>query len=179
MGEIHAYDEEKLIVGVIYHDKDFLEKALTMLTDMFGETDCVSDEFSFSAGFSDYYDEEIGGEGLRRFYSFRRLVNPSEQAKIKTATNRMEKELSVDGKRRINLDPGFMNIGRLMLATTKNAWFRVPLSDGIYTELTLFWARKRWNKMAWTYMDYQSETVQKFLTKVHKIYLEQRKAPET
>jgi hypothetical protein len=62
-----------------------------------------------------------------------------------------------------------------MLATTKETGFRVPLADGIYTELTLFWARGGWQKFPWTYRDYQSERVQTFITKVRKKYLEQRK----
>ena len=46
---------------------------------------------------------------------------------------------------------------------------------GIYTELTLFYARGGWHKLPWTYRDYQSERVQAFLTTVRKKYLAQRK----
>ena len=87
----------------------------------------------------------------------------------------MERILSEDGRRLINLDPGFINHGRLMLATTKAAGFRIPLADGIYTELTLFWARGEWHKLPWSYRDYQSERVQKFITSVRSKYLKQRK----
>ena len=81
-----------------------------------------------------------------------------------------------DGEgRKINLDPGFINHGRLLLATTKETGFRIPLKDGIYTELTLFWARGGWQKLPWTYRDYQSERVQKFITDVRRTYLAQRK----
>ena len=41
MGAIYDFDEEKLIVGVIYSDKEVFEKAMKMLTDAFGETDGV------------------------------------------------------------------------------------------------------------------------------------------
>ena len=176
MGAIYDFEEEKLIVGVIYSDKETLDKAMKMLTDAFGEVDCVCEEFSFSEEFSNYYDGELGGEGLRRIYSFKDTVDPSRQAEIKELTNEFERILSVDGNRKINLDPGFINHGRLMLATTKAAGFRIPLARGIYTELTLFWARGEWHKFPWSYRDYQSERVQKFLTKVRGIYLEDRKA---
>ena len=65
--------------------------------------------------------------------------------------------------------------GRLMLATTKAAGFRIPLKDGIYTELTLFYARGGWHKFPWSYRDYQSERVQKFLSEVREIYLKERR----
>lgn len=177
MGEIFEFEKEKLIVGVIYHDKEVFEAALEALKERFGEWDFVSEEFSFSEDFSTYYDGELGGEGLRRIYSFDRLIDPAEQAEIKEFTNALEAKLSIDGKRKINLDPGFLNHGRLLLATTKATGFRIPLKRGIYTELTLFYARGKWNKLPWTYRDYQSELVQKFLSSVRKKYLSQRKNP--
>lgn len=175
MGLAEKFEKEKLIVGIIYSDTDLLEKALQALISKFGEIDAVSEEFSFSKQFSTYYDEELGGEGLRRIYSFREHIEPSRQAEIKTFTNELELILSPDGMRKVNIDPGFINHGRLLLATTKPAGFRIPLSSGIYTELTLFWARGAWQKLPWTYRDYQSELVQGFITSVRKKYLEERK----
>ena len=175
MGEIFDFEKEKLIIGVIYSDKEILEQAMTEIVARFGEYDMVSEEFSFSKEFSSYYDDELGGEGLRRIYSFENLVDASEQAEIKEWTNELELKLAVDKNRKINLDPGFINHGRLMLATTKKAGFRIPLKRGIYTELTLFWAKGSWHKLPWSYRDYQSERVQKFITEVRSKYLSQRK----
>ena len=175
MGAALEFEKEKLIIGVIYHDEEVLREAMRILVDEFGEVDLVSEEFSFSGEFSTYYDDELGGEGLRRIYSFKETVAPDRQADIKIRTNEIEASFSVDGKRKINLDPGFINHGRLMLATTKETGFRVPLKDGIYTELTLFYARGAWQKFPWTYRDYQSERVQRFITEVRDIYLAERR----
>lgn len=176
MGQVYDFEKEKLIVGVIYNDEDIYNSALKMLIDAFGEIDGESERFSFSREFSDYYDGELGGEGQRVIFSFRDTVDPSRQAEIKQKTNEMERILSDgNGNRLINLDPGFINHGRLMLATTKNAGFRIPLADGIYTELTLFWAKGAWHKLPWSYRDYQSEKVQRFLTETRKRYLKERK----
>ena len=175
MGQVYEFEKEKLIVGVIYNDEDIYNRALKMLTDAFGEIDGESERFSFSKEFSDYYDDELGGEGLRVIFSFKDTVDPARQADIKIATNEMERILSEDGKRRINLDPGFISPGRLMLATTKKTGFRIPLEKGIYTELTLFWAKGEWHKLPWSYRDYQSERVQRFLTETRKKYLDERK----
>lgn len=174
MGAIHEFEKEKLLIGVIYHDKDILDAALLDVKEKFGEWDMISEEYSFSHDFSTYYDGELGGEGIRRIYSFERLVDPSEQAEIKEFTNSIEMKYSRDGKRLINLDPGLMSHGRFMLSTTKNASFRIPLKRGIYTEMTLFYARGAWQKLIWTYQDYQSERVLSFLEKVRKKYLKQR-----
>ena len=172
MARTYTFEPEKLIIGVIYSDRDVLEKTLELLVREFGEIDAVSEEYSFSDEFSTYYDTELGGKGIRKIYSFKEPVDPSRQAKIKIFTNNIEKSFN----RRINLDPGLISHGRLLLATTKATGFRVALEDGIYSELTLFYARGKWNKLPWTYRDYQTERVQKFLAKVRKIYLEQRKS---
>ena len=177
MGQVYEFEKEKLIVGVIYNDRQIYDMALKMLTEAFGEIDGESERFSFSREFSDYYDGELGGEGQRVIFSFKDTVDPSRQAEIKKATNEMEKLLSDEsGNRLINLDPGFINHGRLMLATTKKAGFRIPLENGIYTELTLFWAKGEWHKLPWSYRDYQSERVQRFLTETRRKYLLERKA---
>lgn len=175
MGEIFDFEREKLIIGVIYSDEEILNRAMERVLEHFGPYDMVSEEFSFSKEFSGYYDQELGGEGMRRIYSFEELVDASEQAEIKEWTNALEAELAVEGNRKINLDPGFINHGRLMLATTKKAGFRIPLKRGIYTELTLYWARGEWHKLPWSYRDYQSERVQKFITQVRAKYLNQRR----
>ena len=85
MGQVFEFEKEKLIVGVIYNDADIYEKALEMLRSAFGEIDGESERFSFSKEFSDYYDEELGGEGKRVIFSFRDTVDPSRQAEIKKA----------------------------------------------------------------------------------------------
>ena len=178
MGLAQNFEKEKLIIGFIYNTEENFQKALKIMTEKFGEVDFETEEFSFTEEFSSYYDEELGGEAKRRILSFERLVDPEMQAAIKTFTNSVEAEFSIDGNRKINLDPGFLSHGRLLLATTKKTGFRIPLKDGIYTELTLFYARGTWQKLPWTYRDYQSERVQAFLTTVRRRYLEQRKAEE-
>ncbi len=178
MGAAQNFEKEKLIIGFIYHTADVFEKALSIMKDRFGEVDFITDEFSFSEEFSNYYDEELGGEGKRRILSFDKLIDPSMQAEIKTFTNAIEARFADEAGRKVNIDPGFLSHGRLMLATTKKTGFRIPLSNGIYTELTLFYSRGGWQKLPWTYRDYQSQRVQNFLTVVRKKYLEQRKNEE-
>ena len=178
MGLALEFEKEKLIMGFIFNSDSVFEEALAIIKERFGEIDFSTEEFSFSREFSDYYDSELGGEGRRIIVSFEKLVDPSEQAAIKTFTNEIEMRFSDSDGRKINLDPGFISHGRVMLATTKKTGFRVPLSDGIYTELTLYYARGAWQKLPWTYRDYQSKRVQDFLTEARRKYLLQRKSLE-
>ena len=152
-----------------------LRGSISKLKAAFGETDIESDSYSFS-DISPYYDDEMGGTVFRKMLSFSECRDPQELAAIKTLTNSIEQQTADAGNRHINLDPGFISAGRLSLATTKNAGHRIPLSDGIYAELTLFYARHAWHPFPWTYMDFKLPQVHDFLTQARKIYMQQRKS---
>ena len=109
MGAVSEFEREKLIVGVIYNDMDVYRRAIDMLTEAFGEIEDESEHFSFSEEFSDYYDEELGGCGMRVIFSFKNTVEPDRQAEIKKAVAagywqlyrynpEMETPLTVDSK---------------------------------------------------------------------------------
>ena len=175
MGTAHHFEPEKLICALLFTEESAADAAVARLKALYGDTDCESSTYSFSA-ISPYYDGEMGGTVYRRLISFAACRDPQELAAIKTQTNRIEQETAEQGNRHINLDPGFVSCGRLSLATTKNAGHRIPLSQGIYAELTLFYARGAWNPFPWTYMDYKMPEVHAFLSEVRAIYMQQRKA---
>ena len=175
MGTAQRFEPEKLICAILYTDEASADAAISKLKAAFGETDIESDSYSFS-DISPYYDDEMGGTVFRKMLSFSECRDPQELAAIKTLTNSIEQQTADAGNRHINLDPGFISAGRLSLATTKNAGHRIPLSDGIYAELTLFYARHAWHPFPWTYMDFKLPQVHDFLTQARKIYMQQRKS---
>ena len=174
MGKAVSFEPEKLICAVLYTDESTADTAVSKLKEAFGETDLESEPYCFS-DISPYYDGEMGGKVYRRLLSFAECRDPAELAAIKTLTNSIEQATADAGNRHVNLDPGFVSAGRLSLATTKNAGHRIPLSDGIYAELTLFYARHAWNPFPWTYMDFKLPRVHAFLSQARSIYMEQRK----
>ena len=56
----------------------------------------------------------------------------------------------------MNLDPGLLSLGKLILASTKDNAQRIPLRDGIYAEVTLIYREKSYRPLPWTYPDYRS-----------------------
>ena len=174
MGTAHEFEREKLFCGVLYTDENDYVRACERLRERFGAIDLESDPLSFSA-FSDYYGYEMTGEVYRRFVSFEVFAAPDTIADIKTWTNEVEADMSVDGKRRVNLDPGLIGHGRLLLPTTKPAGHRIALRDGIYIEMTLFYSRGGWHEFPWTYRDFKSEEVQGIMTQIRKKYIKTRR----
>ncbi|MBO4219565.1 MAG: DUF4416 family protein [Clostridia bacterium] len=174
MGSIKSFEPEKLVVGIMYIDEDHFRSVLDVLTPVFGKTDAETEEYSFS-DFSGYYDTEMDGSVMKRFVSFERLVDPSALSEIKIRTNSIEDDMSVSGNRRVNIDPCLLSHGRFVMATTKGASFRVPLSGGIYADLSLVYSRGEWKDFFWTYADVKSDRMKAFLSDVRRKYLEQRK----
>lgn len=67
-------------------------------------------------------------------------------------------------KRLVNIDPGYLSMTKLVLASTKNREHRIYLREGIYAEVTLAFRDQTWMAMPWTYADYQRSDVLEFLT---------------
>jgi hypothetical protein len=104
----------------------------------------------------------------RNFYSFPGLVDPSELAPIKVWTNELELSFSSEGRRLFNLDPGLLFLTRFVLATTKDRPQRIPLSLGIYAELTLIYENDEYRPLRWTYPDWASEDYRAFLKELRE-----------
>ncbi|NIZ47227.1 DUF4416 family protein [Entomospira nematocerorum] len=169
MGLATHYTKEKLMMGLLFHHLDQAKLAKELTQQHWGSCDYESAIFNFS-DHSPYYDKEMNGTVFRQFFSFTALIEPDQLATIKTITNDIEKTFQHNGYRPINLDPGLINTGRLVLATTKNATHRIALQHGIYGELTLFYSRKSWNPFPWTYPDFRSEAVQAVLSDIRNLY---------
>ena len=89
--------------------------------------------------------------------TFAPLVDPARLPAIKLETNALEREMSEDGARRVNIDPGYVSLGKLVLASTKDHAHRLYLGQGIYGEVTLAFQQGRFRPWPWTYPDYARE----------------------
>ncbi|MBN1646753.1 MAG: DUF4416 family protein [Spirochaetales bacterium] len=173
MGVIKVFCSEKLVFGVLYGESALLEQARNMLEARYGPVDIESSEFYFS--YTDYYNSEMGTPIFRKFFSFSGLVSPERLADIKKFSNSVEEKFLEGNRRKINLDPGLLNQGRLLLASTKNHAHRVPLSGGIYAEITLLFKRGGIEHLPWTYPDFRSGDYDKDLLAFRRKYSEQLK----
>ena len=152
----------KLIFGLLFRDFEVQQQALNALCEQFGPLDFLSDPRQFS--YTPYYDKEMGPDLCRQTGSFLELVRPETLPDIKLFTNGIEKRLAMEGKRRINIDPGLLSEERLVLATGKNYTHRIYLRDGIFADLTLMYQGGAYRAFPWTYPDYQDPMLLRCLT---------------
>jgi hypothetical protein len=82
----------------------------------------------------------------------------------------MEQARSAGGRRTANIDPGYLLLERLVLATGKNYSHRIYIGRGIYADLTLIYRDGAYRALPWTYPDYAGEPLRRFLTAVRRKY---------
>jgi len=125
--------------------------------DAWGPVALESEPFEFVE--TDYY-EPTRGAGIKKiFWVYERLVDPATLITIKRQTNDWEAEYAAasdhEESRPLNLDPGYLTLGKLVLASTKDHAHRIYLGQGIYGEVTLQYRGNQWQEGDWTFPDYR------------------------
>ena len=175
MGTPGSSEAAKLVCAVMGRDEAMLAKGRDLMAERYGAVEFESPVYDFS--FSAYYEPEMGEGLVKRFLGFGPHVDPGDLAEVKRTSNALESELArPDGLpgRGVNIDPGYVNGGQLVLATTKNYSHRIYIGKGIYAEVTLLFTRGAYTPLPWTYPDYRTGEALAFFTRVREAFLNQR-----
>jgi hypothetical protein len=167
MGLIHFPKQVLLLMAVFSPDSSAFDWVRKRAEAQWGALVLESESFPFET-FTDYYAKEMGEKLPKRLWAFERLIQPDLLPTIKCLTNEWESEFksftTSPADRPLNLDPGYIDLGKLILASTKDHAHRIYLSDGIFAETTLIYTQKQWKSLPWTYPVYQSTDTQTFPT---------------
>lgn len=161
----------KLIAGFIFKEVAAYQKAKPILIKKFGQTDYESKIFPFDR--TDYYKDELGDGLSRIFVSFKNLIPPDALPAIKIFINRLEIKNSFTGKRLINIDPGYLDLAKLVLATTKDFCHRIYCGRGIFEEITLSFRGNSFKACEWTYPDYRAAGYIDVFNHIRQLYAKQ------
>jgi len=165
----------KFIVAITIPQNEINQNVESVLEDEIGSLDTRSDIYCFS-DFSNYYDSEFGGRCWKYFVSVSDLLVSEKLVPIKLRTEEIQKSFAdKEGKRTVNLDPGYLNGWQLVLSTVKNHSHRIYLSDGVFGEVTLLFRRPDFFPLPWTYPDYQAEEQLRYFKKLRDLYNRQLK----
>jgi hypothetical protein len=176
MGLIKVPRPVKLFAGVLYSSPSLLLDVEKQLADLVGPVDLRSEPCPFDS--TDYYDDDMGRPLFRVFLSFAELVPPEKISSIKIRTNELEAEMAARQsavKRPVNIDPGYLEESKIVLASTKNFSHRILIADGIYAEVTMQYEGKEWRTLPWTFPDFRSGRYSAFFTAVRDRYRSQLK----
>ncbi|HMK61789.1 MAG TPA: DUF4416 family protein [Dissulfurispiraceae bacterium] len=157
MGRIRTPEKTLLFAGVLFKDNQYYLKAYDNLRQSFGEV--IMETAPLRWEYSDHYRQEMGGPLYRRFLFFKELFDPEKLAEAKLITNKIECSMSIDDRRCANLDPGYLTLAKIVLASTKDYSHRIYIRDGIHAEVTLIYSKdaKEYVPNINTYNDYKDE----------------------
>jgi len=156
MGRVKAPEPAVLFIGTLYSDAEIFKRSKEIIEENFG--DILLESPSTVWEYSSYYKDELGWPLFRQFIFFKNLIDPGILSDIKLKTNEIEDTLSSGGRRRINLDPGYLTLSKIVLASTKNYAHRIYLGKGIYGEVSLLFKDGIYNSYLYTYRDYRDKT---------------------
>lgn len=175
LGEIKQPERAKLFCAIMYAEGFDIVLVISDLEKTFGKVETRGEKYQFT--FTDYYTPEFGENLYKEIVVFSGTVEQEKLAEIKRFTNSVEeKYLAENGKRSINIDPGFVLPSKLILASTKDFSHRIYIGDGIYAEITFMFSRKGVRFLDWTYPDYRSSEVTDFFIKEREKYMNEMKS---
>ncbi len=160
----------KLFIGILTNSDELLFMAEKKLLKKFGIIDFKTTKFPFSH--TEYYSS-MGKNLYKVLLSFKKTIKRAKIVNIKLYTNRLEKKLSNKEKRKINIDPGYLTLSNVYLASCKEFFHRVYLNRGVYLENEFRYVAKQYQPWEWTYPDYKKPEYLEFFHTVRGIYYKQ------
>ncbi len=169
MGEVREYPPVLLFAAVTFQPTMDLKAILKRLENEFGAIESRSPLFDFDT-FTHYYQPEMGSGLKKLIVTFKHLIKAEKLPEIKRTTNQIELEISGSTNRKVNIDPGYVTISKVVLATTKDYAHRLYLGQGIFGDLHLIFQNKSFRVQPWTYPDYSQSMIIDFFNQVRQSY---------
>jgi hypothetical protein len=160
----------KFVIGILAADEASCNAAVAAIEKKFGKIDLISPLWTFTH--TTYYKDELGENAVKRYVSIEKLISPARIAKIKHITNRMEqklaKKLDTQFARPVNIDPGYIETSKLVLATTKNFSHRIYIGKKMWAEVTLSYVHGKWISYEFTFPDHKEDRYHGFLSQARE-----------
>lgn len=160
-----------LLAAFSRHDSA-LDGAWRRAAERWGPIALTSPAFAFEE--TAYYEPTMGAGLKKQFAVFEQLVDPGSLPEFKLEAIAWEAEVAASGEhpeaRPLNLDPGYLTLGKLILASTKDYAHRIYLREGVHAEITLYWRRGKWEGHEWTFPDYRRADYHQFFTAARDYY---------
>ncbi len=172
MGSPRTARPVRLFCSIISGDRDTIRRTRQRLTRVFGPLALESPIMPFDHTL--YYEAEMGADLQNEFLLFENPIGPDALVDLKINTNELEREFSrqiLSVARPVNIDPGYLDHTKLVLATTKDRPHRIYLSHGIYAEVTLHFQSGAWQHSAWTYASYRTPEAIEFMNAARALAL--------
>ncbi len=177
MAEPKPHKPVLFFCGILASTDAALEIAQSRLQALLGRIEIETTPYQHK--YTSYYKKQMGDNILRKFVAFLPLRQPTELKTLKLKTNETEQELADELKtpfaRPVNLDPGYLDEPRVVLASCKDYNHRIALGDGVFADLHLIYRRTLgYMGLEWSYQDYTDEVANDFFLQCRKLLRSER-----
>ena len=156
----------KALIGVLFQKDEIYQQFLRHLETIEVEIELESEIYKFDS--TDYYQEEMGSGLFRIFLSLKGLYPVEQSVSLKNETNSWENEWKEAGKRTLNLDPGYLDLHKVVLLSGKEGPQKIYLGGGIWADLNLIRKAGRFEALPWTFPDLRESRYHSFFERVRE-----------
>lgn len=168
-------EKATLFTSLLSGDERLFDSASERLSSSFGPIGIRSPIQPWA--YTEYYKKEMGSNLKRAFLFFEKPIEPDRLSDFKIITNEMERYFAGKApsgipRRPVNIDPGYLTLSKVVLASTKDYSHRVYIGKGIFAEVTLYYMDKTYQPFSYTYPDYRSQEYIEMFNKVRERVLQ-------
>lgn len=158
----------KLVIAALHSDEEKIAAAEQELAVQFGQIDYASNSLTFEI--TAYYTMEMGSPIYRKFFGFHSLIAADALVEIKLKTAELESQLAVDGRRLVNLDPGYLDLDKFVLASFKARGNKIYLTNGVWADMTLHYEKGHFLPFPWSFPDFQTRQYERDFLRLRALY---------
>ncbi len=166
----------RLFFGTFVNDLGWFSWIEEQLTTHFGPLDKKLESPTYPFPQTHTYSKTMGEPLFRKFFFLKSHFPQDGLAPIKIESISIEEEAKSSPEatvdRPINIDPGLLNDCRIILASTKDYSHRIYRNSGIYEEITLQFAKGKYQALPWTYPDFKAPTYHEYFAGIRKAHIE-------
>ncbi len=158
----------KWLAFVLFREQAMLEAVLPRLAERFSGVDFRGACHLFDC--TDYYEKEMGAPLRRVLVSFTELAAPDRLVQAKRFAAAVEQDFSAGGRRRVNIDPGYLDLFKLVLASFKGWGNKIHLGGEVWADLALHYRKNAFHPFDWGFPDLRAGVYNDDLLQVRRLY---------
>ena len=164
----------KAVLGVLFQKEEYYQELQHHLETVGVEIEFESESLRFDS--TDYYEKEMGTELRRIFLSLKGIFPVEESVFFKIETTEWEHRWRESGMRSLNLDPGYLDLHKLVLLSAKEGPQKIYLGQGVWADLSLLRKSGQFDTLPWTFPDLRDRRYHSFFEKVRDAFKQDLKA---
>jgi hypothetical protein len=173
MAETRPVIPVKFFIAVLYLEPAMSDVVIDRAAQIWGAIDFRGAAHLFDV--TAYYEPEMGAPLYRCLHAFETLRDPMALVEMKLRCNELEKEHSREGRRLVNLDAGYLDHNKVVLASAKDAGQKIYLGSGIYADLAGRYKAGKYQPFEWSFPDFRDGRYDEDLLHIRTTYMRQLK----